>query len=1103
MVDRSLVKTLIIASLLVTSTVLMPPLLAVSPPEPEPGSSAGPEPVSDTGPEPVYDPNLDLVAWRTATAPAIDGVVDPVWDDAIVLGTFATGNSGNFDLNLRAMFDDDYVYLLAEWKELPPPTPPQADVERDAWELTSNSTPGTWDHKDWGEDRLSFLFQDPDRPVANFSKQGCDSICHDLVTMHTLNPGETLDAWVWSSATTNPNEYADDGVLMNNNTVELDPKRHHVVDSDLDWDSGADGWWNNTDFDNATERPAWVWKDGITPTDARFLNISEAQQVDWDSFDVSTIAQNTIVPGHLLMAPDGDRADVKAKGVYSGQNWTVELRRLRDTGSSDDIAFDRTNVPYLFSPAIANNRTGEDHSKGITAYTLWLAEPETPDLVVSNVNPAGTSNTINSTVDVGVFVENVGWADAGASKVRVSWDEADAPDPVLADIPAIPWGQNKYVQVTVPTDNLTAGNNTLLVEADAEGAVSEINETNNGMAREVLLGREQLPNLVVDALVIDPPEVTSGAYADVTVTVSNDGDLPSPATTIVLYLDDVGSPLAEEALPAITAGNDHQWEHTWGPVDLAEGEYVLNVTVDPLDEVKELDETDNSMGTPFNMTAITLPDLTIGSVVPISTTVTQGDETRAQAVVANRGGTPVTQDFQVALFLNEAFTTGTVGLMATADVTEDLAAGDNTTVVLVWTVPGDVDVGSDNFLRAQVDWLGAVEELDEDNNNGTYDGLVIVRRTLPDLTVPMVSPQDPTVKMDSRVVFNITVSNVGEEPSSINTSLLVKDQTHNESIDSLSVPAMAADSTIYLEYEWFVDAPTTGTLTIQFLVDPLNHIEEENEFNNAFSNDVSIEPPDKADLTIPEDGISFFPEVPRVGEAVTISCTLDNTGTNNTGETTTVEVYLGNNRILTADLLPLGAGESRTLDMVWSANEIPSPMEYKLTFRVDPDDRIGELNETNNEREELITFVRSPEPVLENLRVNLSKDKVGEGAKVTLTVTITNSGDAADLVSIVVMDGVAEVASEQGVTVPAGGDATESFEIKLEGTGDHTLEVTIYRGDDVVQDPSGADLVKGATVQVTGEDDDGDGIGMMMVVAIIVVLVVMVAVAVYLLRIRK
>jgi len=1073
-----------VAILLIVSTVPMPLLMAEPPAEP------------------VYDANLDLVARRTSTAPSIDGVIDPAWDDAMVLGTFATGNSGNFDINLRAMFDDDYIYILAQWKEFNAPDPPKADVERDAWELTSNVTPGAWDHKDWGVDRLSFFFEDPDAPVQNFTTQGCDAICHDLKEMHTINPGEQLDAWVWSAATTNEQSYADDGVLLNNNTVNIDPKRMHVTISDLDWDTGADGWWNNNDTANATERPTHVWKAGASPADPRFLWMSDADDVDWDTFDVSTVPQGQMIPGHVLMAPDGSRADVEAKGLYSGSNWTVEFKRARDTGASDDVVFDGTNVPYYFSPALTNNMTGEDHAKGITAYRIWLAEPEMPDLTISNINPVGSSHSVNSTVRVGAFVENVGWADAGPSKLSYRWDEPGAPAALLVDTPAVAWGKTQFVEFNISTQDLTPGNNTLLVMADAEDVITEINESNNEGIEVVLLEAETLPNLKVDDMSMDPAHLTPDGFTEVSVSIISDGAVPMPPAKIVLYLDDIGAPITTDTLPTIDDGDSWLWQFSWGPVTLPLGDHVLNVTVDPDDEIKETDGTDNSMSLDFSMMAPTLPDLVIEEVKPINTTVTQGEETRAQVVVGNIGGATVTDDFQVALFLNQAFTVGTVGLVGTADVTDDIPVGGNATVVIIWTVPVDTDVGSNHFIRAEADWMGAVEELDDGNNNGTFDGLTVLRRALPDLTVPDVVPLGPTVKMGTRFTFNITISNVGTKATPANTTLLIKDQTHNLSIDLLNVPVLEVDETVHLEYEWYVDTPTTGAITLQFLVDPLNHIEESDEFNNAFINPLTVEEADLPDLEVTAEDIAFFPAVPRIGEAVSISVTVGNIGTIGTDVTTTVGVWLGNNRILQTDLLPLGAGEYRTLDMVWPANEIVTPLEYTLIFRVDPENRINDADRTNNEAVKKITFVNPPAAALENLVFTSSLDKVEDGDKVKLTVSIDNTGDAADLITIVVKDGLVEVVSKQGVSVPAGGDVTETFDVKLEGTGDHKLEVTIYRGSEVAKDPSGNQLIDSVTVKVTETDGAEDGNGLMIAIIILVVLAI-VGVAAFFLMKRK
>ena len=1080
------VKAIVIVGLLLLSSVPLTMLLAA------------PE-----GEVPIFEDDFDLIARRTSTPPVIDGNVDAAWNNARVLEAFVTGDSGAIFVDMKAMFDDDYIYMLASWDEPQFPESPNPDIARDAWQLTDNGTAGgTWDHKDWGEDRLSFFFEDPDNPVENFGSQGCDGICHDLVEMYTKNPGEMLDAWVWSAAITNPTGYADDGVLLNNNTVTPDPKRMHVEISDLDWDDGADGWWVNNDTANATERPTHVWKPGAMPANPWFMTIDDAMAVDWDTFDASSIPQGTYVPGNVLMTPSGDRADVQAKGVHNGTGWNVEFKRLRDTGSSDDVAFDATNVAYNFAPAITNNRTGDKHSKGIHEYHLWLAEPVQPDLVIDLVRPSGTSWAVNSTVEIYAYVENIGWADSGACKISYYWESMGAPSAMEVDVPAVPWGETSAVDFNVSTDDLSPGNNTLFLTVDSQGQVGEIIETNNVANITLLLDEEPLPNLVADTMGMDPMDPPVGAYVEVSVSVVNGGTLASPAATIVLYLDDIGDPITTDTLPAINDGDSELWQYTWGPVGLPLGEYVLNVSVDPGDAVRESDETDNTLSLPFNVTAPTLPDLVVKEVTPLNTTVEQAQETRTRVVVENKGGAPVTDTFQVGLFLNEAFTVGTAGLVGTADVSDDIPVGGNATVVVIWTVPGDTPVGSDNFVRAHVDWLRAVEELDEGNNNGTFHGLVVTRRSLPDLTVTTVVPMSPTAKMNTRVTFTVTVANVGAKDTSLTTTLLVKDATNNKSLESLTVPELAVDATVDLVYEWFVSGVDVGTVTIQFLVDPSNLIVEDDEFNNVLNAQVTVQPADLPDLTIPEDGISFFPAVPRIGEAVTISVTVENLGTNATPETTIVEVRLGNNRIATADLLALGAGESRTLDISWSAGGISTPMEYTLTFTVDPDNTIKELDNTNNDREAKVTFVKAPEAILENIRVTASVQKVEDGKSVTITVSIDNSGNKADSVSIVIKDGVTEVDSAQ-VTVPANGSKSQTFDVKMYGTGDHSITATVYRGGDVVKDPSGDDLTGSVTVKVTKESDGGGGLGLMMIVIIVIIIVVVVAVVVFLFLGRK
>lgn len=70
----------------------------------------------------------DLLAFKTATAPTIDGVVDLMWANAEKLdfipgvpdpgnGLFAGYIGETFPTSLRAMYDNEYIYFLAEYAD--------------------------------------------------------------------------------------------------------------------------------------------------------------------------------------------------------------------------------------------------------------------------------------------------------------------------------------------------------------------------------------------------------------------------------------------------------------------------------------------------------------------------------------------------------------------------------------------------------------------------------------------------------------------------------------------------------------------------------------------------------------------------------------------------------------------------------------------------------------------------------------------------------------------------------------------------------------------------------------------------------------------------
>ncbi len=1058
----------LLVALLIASAI---PLTPAAPVADGPSTGAG-----ELTPEPMlFDQSTDLVARRTTTPISIDGVIDAKWAEALALKGFATGGSGNFNPEIRAVYDDTWLYLLVTWDEfqLNPLAPRDSNYDREPWYLTSNVTPGTWEAKPWGEDRISFIWEDADHLVSPFDSQGCDGVCHNQLEMYTLNPGEMLDVWVWSAAVTNVIGYADDGFLTNNNSVVFDPLRMHVTKSDIDWDPGNDGWSVNKDIAGGGGRPAYIWNDAITPANRSFLMEAEASQVDWPSFDVSTLPTGYWVPSHLIKSPSGDRADITAKGLWDGRNWTLELKRELVTGSTKDVPFEHTNTPYYFSIAVTDNMTQENHSKAPKAYRMWMAEPEMPDLAPSGISLINEPYTVNADVLVNTFFENKGWADSTATSAAIYWDDEATPEGYI-DIAAIPWSNNlrpAYEAVWNST-GLAPGLHRLKLVVDPNGTVAEINETNNVFVKDVMLYAELLPDLTITSLELEPAAIPRGTSAVITVSVRNVGQKDATGVDVITYLTDIGLPLVSDTVN-VPRGQTLEVPLSWPVVPLAEGPYMLNATVDPDDAIRETDETNNTLSLPFTVVERTGPDLVILSITPDTITVPQGQETGATIVVKNQGTTPAPAALEVALYLDEAFTQGIVGQVGTAIVGAPLAVGSTWSPVIIWTVPEDAELGP-HLLRAHVNWNRAATELDETNNNATLETLRVVPKPRSDLTVASIAPAALTAKLGTVLNVTVTVHNEGGVASQP-TTLKVLDATHNRTLDTQLVPAIAAgaDAVVYLE--WGVSGVPVGTVQLAFIVDPDDMLDEDDELNNALNADLVVQAADVSDLSV--IGIAFAPAEPQVGDPVTITVTVRNNGTRDS-LATTLEVRLGNNRIGERALGALAVDAQSTIEVVWSATEITTPMRYTVRVILDPSNTNDETDRDNNEALAPVTFVKAPAPVLGNLTIASSAAKVKEGKAVTITVTLENTGDAVVTVRMVLKDGSTEVGSAQAVIVPAGGSKTETFAgIKLTGKGEHVLEVTVYRGTVIVQDLD-------ASVTVTVEKvADNPGFGLAAAVA--------------------
>ncbi len=190
---------------------------------------------------------------------------------------------------------------------------------------------------DESEDRVFFMFPVNDGE-GNFKAggAGCAMYCHPnlsqdnphqaytgdgVVAMHTNLAGDTADIWHWKSARTEPSAVADDKLLV----------YATGSNSGRTSDAGTGAYSSNG---LTVSNPTSMHSSGLG-----FLGdiLQQALAVPYSGTAVS----GDEIPRYISKAPTGSRGDVSTAAAYDAatNRWTVEFRRLRDTGNSDDHSF--------------------------------------------------------------------------------------------------------------------------------------------------------------------------------------------------------------------------------------------------------------------------------------------------------------------------------------------------------------------------------------------------------------------------------------------------------------------------------------------------------------------------------------------------------------------------------------------------------------------------------------------------------------------------------------------------------------------------------------------------------------------------------------------
>lgn len=390
-------------------------------------------------------------------------------------------------------------------------------------------------------------------------------------------------------------------------------------------------------------------------------------------------------------------------------------QRLTDDRASESYpaaalsSSDQLLMAYARTVITDEERTATDSVSGETiTYTLPVegqtdlytlshslrSDLAVESLVVSDAHPQpGATLTFTATLanrgDVPLSTIGFAFRDDG-----VDFDSHVLPGPLVA-------GEVMTLTATYVVPG-SGGAHTFSAVADPDDAIAEQDEGNNE-ATLTFLG----PDLAINVATV---EHWSGSEVGLTAVLKNQGNAPSPATTLAYHWDDLnGTEAASDDVPALQAGEIYTLTTPWDYGLLAGGGYTLTAVLNP--DQQDFPEVfvENNIAT---LTFEVLPDLAVSPYYVWATALPDGS-LAITATVSNFGSVAAGAS-ELVIYADEPFTdtaevaTLPVPILNPAGSTllsttwQDPPAGDHTLYVSVNGERSQQEVTWENNLASTV-----------------------------------------------------------------------------------------------------------------------------------------------------------------------------------------------------------------------------------------------------------------------------------------------------------------------------------------------------------------------------------------------------------------
>jgi len=371
-----------------------------------------------------------------------------------------------------------------------------------------------------------------------------------------------------------------------------------------------------------------VYLDGEVKVSAQVTNTGEGVA---KNVDVAFYA------GHIRFAMK--TIDILGRGMTS----TVEATFSPQSDGLADLGV------YEFRVVVDPNNllTESDEANNVLSRTLTIQPPQVrrPELHPESIelSPASPVEQQGSIVNIAVssVIRNTGREDAEGFSVRfeyrikggVRWTALSCTDTTgCQEITLDAGGQAHLVgSFGVGTaQQLSPGIYEVRVRVDAEGAVEELDETNNELITTLTVVASRRPDLAfvmpeAPVYVISPTNLESGQTVHITMQVVNIGDVAAGPFVVEFstYLQGMSIPataslitLPEVSVAGLEVGEAEEisvYLNTGRSMPLHAGTHTILVRIDPDESVVERDETNNTTSFPLFVGG---PDLTADVTLP-------------------------------------------------------------------------------------------------------------------------------------------------------------------------------------------------------------------------------------------------------------------------------------------------------------------------------------------------------------------------------------------------------------------------------------------------------------------------------------------------------